>query len=380
MTVPQVRVYVTFGSVVELTNIVTSVNIKRGRSRQLEQFTSGSATVVFKNSSRILDPLNQSSSVYPNVLPRVKIEIVANSTTIFSGVVVDWNLEYDKSNNDFMVAVCSDNFTVLANQSFDAWTPSSELSGSRISSSLARPEIDFIGSTSISSGSSTLGPYDVQAQTNVLNYLQLVTKSEQGFLYVAADGDLVFKGRADVLNQTANANFSDDGTGIKYQTLSNQFGDELLYNYIVTESPAGGPFIASDSASQAIYQWQQYSITDLLNSLASEVEDLGDYLLGKYKQPVLRFTGLSIQLSALSTANQNICLSLDLTDVCTVKKTFKVGSPLSVTQNVIVSEVKHSIYPDSHVIDFSFEPADLNRYLVLDDSVFGILDSNLLSF
>jgi hypothetical protein len=81
----------------------------------------------------------------------------------------------------------------------------------------------------------------------------------------------------------------------------------LLYNDIVTESPAGGPFNATDSASQALYQSQQYTATDLLNSSADEVEQLGQYLLGKYKDPVLRFTGLSTQMAALTcTAKRRV--------------------------------------------------------------------------
>jgi hypothetical protein len=167
---------------------------------------------------------------------------------------------------------------------------------------------------------------------------------------------------------------------VPYQTLTNEFGDELLYNYIVTESPAGGPFDAIDTNSQAFYQSQQYSLTNLLNSSASEVQALGQYLLGKYKDPVLRFTGLSNQLAALGQVKQDICLGLDLTDIVSVVKDFVVGSPTQVTQTVIVSGISHSITPGSHIIAYSFESTDGNQYLTLDDAIFGVLDQNLLAF
>jgi hypothetical protein len=210
--------------------------------------------------------------------------------------------------------------------------------------------------------------------------LQLVTKSEQGYFYIAADGTLTYKGRSQVINPVANAEFKADGTGINYQTLINEFGDELLYNDIVTESPAGGPFNATDTASQALYQSQQYAATDLLNSTASEVEALGQYLLGKYRNPVLRFTGVTTQLAALSTAHQNVVLALDLTDIATVEKTYVTGTPTSVTQTLIVSGVQHTITPQNHIIGFTFESTDGNQYLTLDDPIFGTLDNNLLSF
>lgn len=364
----------------DLTDLVESVNITRGRNRELTQFNAGTANVAFDNVTRVLDPLNDASQFYPFVLPRSPIIILANGIPIFTGLVVDWNLDYDISNQDMMYAVCSDSFTVLANQFMESFTPSAELSGSRIDTVLNRPEINYTGARSIATGTSELGAYAVSENTNVLNYLQLITKSEQGYLYMAADGTLTFKGRSDVLNPVANADFTTTGTGIPYQTLINEFGDELLYNDIVTESPAGGPFNAADSASQALYQSQQYTASDLLNASADEVEELGQYLLGKYKDPVLRFTGLSTQMLALTEAEQNAVLNLDLTDIATVEKNFVTGSPASVTQTLIVSGVNHTITPQNHIVGFTFESTDGNQYLTLDDAIFGILDQNLLAF
>ena len=121
MTVPVVEVFVTFQTLAEadLTSYTKSVSVSRGRSRQLDQFNAGTATVVFDNSTRILDPLNTDSPYYPYVLPRAEIKITANEIPIFTGVVSDWDLSYDITNNDEIVAVCSDAFTVLANQALE---------------------------------------------------------------------------------------------------------------------------------------------------------------------------------------------------------------------------------------------------------------------
>jgi hypothetical protein len=271
-----------------------------------------------------------------------------------------------------MYASCADNFTVLANQALNAVTPSVEASGSRINTVLDLAEINYQGARSIDTGSSTLGAFAISQDTNCLNYLQLINTSEQGYLFMSAAGTLTYKGRSSVLNPVAGATFNTDGTGLPYQTLINQYGDELLYNYIVTQS--------SNATSIALYQAQQYALTDLLNSTTSEVAGLGNYLLGKYQNPVLRFTGLSTQMTALSTANQNILLGLDLTSICTVVKNFVVGTPSTETQTLIVSGVSHSITPGSYIIGFTFESTDGNQYLTLDDPIFGTLDNNLLAF
>jgi hypothetical protein len=367
-------------TMVDLTSIVESVNITRGRSRQLDQFNAGTATIAFDNSSQILNPSNTSSPYYPFVLPRCPVQVLANGVPIYTGLVTDWNLDYDISNEDMMYASCSDQFTVLANQALNAVTPSAQASGARINTVLSYSEINYQGARAIDTGSSTLGAYAISQDTNVLNYLQQINTSEQGYLFMSANGTLTFKGRSSVLNPVAGATFNTDGTGLPYQTLINQYGDELLYNYIITQSPAGAVQTTSNATSIALYQAQQYALTDLLNSTTTEVAGLGNYLLGKYQNPVLRFTGLSTQLAALSSANQNIVLGLDLTSICTVVKNFVTGTPAIETQTLIVSGVSHNITPGSHIVSFTFESTDGNQYLTLDNAIFGTLDNNLLSF
>jgi hypothetical protein len=85
-------------------------------------------------------------------------------------------------------------------------------------------------------------------------------------------------------------------------------------------------------------------------------------------------------MAALTEAQQNAVLNLDLTDIATVEKNYVTGTPTSVTQTLIVSGVNHTITPLDHVIGFTFESTDGNQYLTLDDAIFGILDQNLLSF
>jgi len=365
---------------VDLTSIVESVNITRGRNRQLDQFNSGTATIAFNNQTEVLNPSNTASPYYPFVLPRCPVQVLANGIPIYTGLVTDWNLDYDISNKDMMYASCADNFTVLANQALNAVTPSAEATGTRINTILDLTEINYQGARSIDTGSSTLGAFAIDQDTVCLNYLQQVNTSEQGFLFMSANGTLTFKGRSSVLNPLAGATFNTDGTGLPYQTLINQYGDELLYNYIITQSPAGAVQTTSSANSIALYQAQQYALTNLLNSTTTQVADLGNYLLGRYQNPVLRFTGLSTQLTALSATNQDIALTLDLTSICSVVKNFVVGTPATETQTLIVSGVSHSITPGSHIISYTFESTDSNQYLTLDDSIFGTLDNNLLSF
>ena len=366
---------------VDLTSMVQSISVTRGRNRELEQFNAGTAALRFYDPTRILDPLNTASPYYPFVGPRNPVLIFAGGIQIYSGLVGDWNLDYGYTETaNVTTASCADAFTVLASQTMDEWTPTAQLSGERIAAVLARPEIRYQGGASIDTGNSTLGAFLVQAGQNVLQYLQNVTASEQGYLFINADGTLVFRGRASALNPTPTIQFTDDGTGIRYQALRNSYGDELLYNYIQTQSPAGAVQTTSDSTSMALYQAQQFSKLDLLNSTTAEVAALGNYLLGRYKNPVLRFTGVETQLAALPASEQAAVLATDLTDIVSVQKSFAAGTPSSVIQTLITSGVSHEIRPGSHVVRFTFESTDANAYFTLNSDIFGVLNQNLLAF
>ena len=361
----------------DVTQYVKSVQTTRGRSRQLDNYNAGTASIVFDNSGRQFDPLNESSPYYPGIKPRGYVRITSAGFPVFYGLVNDWNIDYSISNNDVAIASCSEPFSVLANQLLSAFTPSAQLSGARINTVLGRDEVDFIGGRVISTGKSTLGAYAVSANTNVLNYLRQIERSEVGNLFVSAEGDLVFRERGEQGNTTAVV-FADDGSGIPYQTLLNEYGDEILYNYVRAQSPAGAEQVASDTASIELYQVSQLAFDDLLNSSTTEVAAIANLYLNQFYEPRVRLTGFSVQLRGLSGLQAESVLGLDLTDWVDVKKSFDVGTPSSITQNSYVSGISHSITPDSHIINFNIESVAATYFLVLGDDPLGKLDFGML--
>jgi hypothetical protein len=363
----------------DVSSYVMNVSTNRGRSRQLDYFNAGSATVVLDNRSREFDPLNESSTFYPNVKPRGLIRISASGVTIFYGYINDWDLSYDISNNDVATVYCSDAFSILSNQVLSAFTPAAQLSGARVNTVLSRTEVDFIGGRDVDAGTLTLGAYAVAQDTNVLNYLRQIERSEFGSLFVSADGDIVFRQRNSV-STSALVLFSDANDGIPYQTLSNEFGDELLFNYVRLKSPAGVEQVKSDPASIGAYQVSQLSYQDLLNNSTGVLANLASSYLGRFKEPRVRLTGFNVQMLALSAEQKTDVLLLDLADYVNLKKSFAVGSPSSLTQFSQIAGVSHSISPDSHRVGFTVEAAEGSLYLTLGNSIAGRLDFNLLDF
>jgi hypothetical protein len=352
---------------------IRSIVIDRGKSRELDRFRAGTATVVFNNFDRVLDPLNESSPFYGEIVPRQRIKIYANDIPVFSGVINDWNIPYDITNYDFAIATAADAFTVLANFAFDsAVTPIAETPADRLKWVL--DIFNYQGDYLFLGGTPTLGSYQVDSGVQALDYMYRVAKSDRSSLFVSPDGVLKLVGIFDSA-PTTKIFFSDDGVGIPYMSLSNQYGDELLYNRVIASSPAGSVSL-ENAESIAAFEVSTLDLDDLLLNSVSQLTAVAGSYLSLYAMPKVRFTGLSVELAGLSEADTNSLLSLDLADQVTVRKTFKVGSPLVIDRDLMVIGIRHNISVDSHVIEFVFDESEFGDAFRLDDAVYGILDGD----
>lgn len=354
---------------------VQSLTITRGRSRQLDRFNAGVASIAFYNRDRKLDPLNEASAYAGEIGPRLRMKILADNIPIFTGYVTDWNFDYDLTGNDVAFASCVDYFGLLSAATFSEIIPPASSAGYQIGWALE--EFKYPYKTNLDPGNANIGAFTINSGTQLLDYLFQIAKSDNGKLFVDADGVVQYVnrfGRDDV----AELAFSDDGTGVPYMNLINEFGDELLFNDIVISSPAGSfEVVRQDSIDK--YGLSILSYTDLLNDSLLNLQDIANRLLEQFQFPRVRFTGLQVELAGLSFANRSSVLNLDLGDLVTVKRTFKSGSPPSVTQQLFVSGIKHRISADSHIVEFSFEPNPFLKYLRLDDATKGTInDVNVL--
>ncbi len=365
----------------DITDRVTSVQISRGRSRQLDQFNAGVCTIVARNDDRELDPSNTAGTYFGGLLPRRPVRIKANSETLFAGYVDDINLGYDTADAGSATFMCVDAFSLLAQASLNAHTPSAQASDARVTAVLDRAEVDFPTARSIGTGSSTLGAFAVSEGTNALQYLQQVNRSEQGYLFAARDGVFTFRGRGSVLNVTPAITIYDasaNGTPY-YSDLAVQYGTELLYNRIDTQRSGGSVQTATDTASQDAYLTRTLAMLDLLVSTDNAAADIGTFLLGKFAEPELRVEFVTVVIRDATSAYSEL-MTLELGDVVSVVRNWSQGTPTSETTAVTVERIAHSITPERHIVTVGFGSVDNRAFLELDDATFGRLDNNLLSF
>jgi hypothetical protein len=365
----------------DITADTMRVSVRRGRDSQLfADIPAGNATVQLQNRTRTYDPNYASSPYVGNVRPGKRVTIASAGVPIFDGVIGDWNLEYDVGGQSLAFAECVDALGQLGRMEFDAWTATaSQTAGPRITAVLDRPEVAFTANRSIDTGVSVLQGDSVSWGSNVLNYLQLVTRSDLGRFYASRTGVVTFRDRLDPLNVGIAVTFTDDGTGVPFQGIAMSYGSELLYNRVGIDREGGTLQTVSNAASQALYGASSLSETGLLLNSDTQSLDMANYLLGIYDEPELRVAELVVELAPLTSAQQVSVLSLDIASVISVTWTPNGVTP-SLSRDCIVEGIAHDITPDSHTVTLSLGDADRRSFLQLNDAVFGVLDSNVLAF
>lgn len=376
--------YVLGGDIlVDVTSDVMAVQIRRGRSRQLERFTAGNANVTLRNfgpSVRKYDPLNTAGPYYGQLVPRKQIVIDVDGAPLFTGTVADWDLSYDVSGESLAIPSSVDALSLVSQATVTPGTQTSQLTGARVDAVLTDIGWPLTGRT-IAAGQATLDADVVDAGTNALTYLsQVADVSEPGALFVGKGGDFVFKSRDQLQAFTSNVTFGTSGTAIPFTGLEAVYGIEELYNSVSVTWTAGastaGTAVASSASSITSYG-EVVKAFDTLLADGTQAQNLADWQVGTHAEPTYRINGLTVALTALSSAQQASVLGLELGDVVLVSWTPNDTGP-TLSQYSTVEGIEHDIVPDFHTVRFVL--AQTIAGFTLDSATFGVLDSNNLGF
>lgn len=375
----------------DVSQFCQEISISRGRSDQLQNFNAGTCTVRLLNRDRRFDPINESSPYWDvstgksGVTPRRKVTIFSDGVELFTGRITDIDVSYEPNNpnatseNSYVTITAADDFVLLANTfTENAITPTQELSGARVTSILDLPEVNYPATRDIDTGAATLGggaTFDIAANSNVLTYLQSVATSEQGYFFVAADGDLTFTDRIAASFTAPSAYFSDAGTDIPYTSLSVMYGQEFLYNKVVCTVEGGTDQVANDVASQTEYGISTLNLSGLLLVDDAAALTLAADLLDRYKEPEYRFDRIQTIYNPLGSGDQVTLTAVDVADVVRITRTYPTGTPASVTKDYSIENIRHVITPSSHTVEYGLSVADLVYAFILDDALYGVMDS-----
>ena len=367
----------------DVTPFTQNIVYSRGRRKTDYQFGAGVMTFTMTDETGILGPYDSSSPYYdpannePGLAPMRTVRLSRDGEYLFVGVVTGYTYDFQLAGPNLVNVQCADEFYKLAQTQLDATTVSAETSGQRINTVLALPEVDYQGTTSIATGTVNLGHsshYNIAQGTNTLAYLQEINKAEQGRLFVARDGTITFQNRIGATLSGPVINFKDDGTGAKYDAVEIEFDADNVVNRAYVSGLNGNEATDSDATSISKYFTQGYSITNSLLHEQTSIDDLAAYLLEPNPEP--RYTSVSTSFAALSTIERDNVAVIDIGDTITIDKQIP-GLGSAIQSELSVEGIQGIINVASgHRITFYTAPTTVVYSLILDDPIYGILDSN----
>jgi hypothetical protein len=375
----------------DVTTGINSISVKRGRRDQGDQFSAGTMVLNMLDTTGIFNPFDSLSPYFdpstaqPGLAPMRRVRLARYSNTnvkeyLFNGYIVNYDYNFALGGLDTVTVYCADDFYLLAQTYMDEFNVSEELSNVRLSAVLDLPEVDFpIGQRNISTGTQTLGgasAFTVEAGTNVLEYCTRINTAEQGRLFMSRDGDLTFQPRIGNTLSASVADFHDDGTNIPFDSLGVSFEADQVINRAAIAIVGGNQQIADDAASQAKYFIQTTSITDSLLHNDTAALALANYLLSP--EPEARYTAVGTNLNKLTTAQRDTIAIVDIGDTITIEKTFASGAGTTeLAQELSVEGIEHTITVNNgHSVMYFTAPTTIVYELILDDAIYGIIDSN----
>ena len=372
--------------IVDVSNVVNSIETKRGRNAQADQFQTGTLSLRIVDQNGDFNPQNPSSPYYNLLTPMRKVQITATygATTypIFSGFITSYQTTTPKNATDVVYTTIQavDAFRLAQNAQIStvAGTSAGQLSGARINALL--DAIDWpVSMRDVDAGLTTMQADPGTARTS-LAAMQTVEISEYGALYVDAAGSFVFQDR----NVTAGSTgatptvFNDNGSDISYFNAVWRLDDTLVYNSASVTRTGGTAQVAINQPSIDKYFVHSYNQQNLLMQTDAVALDYAQAYVASRAETSIRCDAIQLDLY---TDNYNTgiiaALDLDYFDPVTITTNQPGGSTL--TKTLQVFGVAQSITPNSWKTTLTTLEPIIDGF-ILDSSIYGLLDSGVLSY
>lgn len=367
---------------VDITTKVQSASIRRGRTRILETFDAGQATINIIDTDGTFDPDNgpYAGDLLPMRQVRLKATWQGTEYFLFSGFIDQLDYNYDQAADlAFVTLSCSDTFRLLnlVNITTVAGTSAGQPSGERVEDIFAQigwPSLLIDADT----GSSLLQD-DPGTSRSALDAIKTIADSELGAFYMTGAGIARYRSRDGIIQaQDGTAYvFDDTGANIAYNDIQFAFDEQLLANIVTVQNDGGVAQTVSDSASITQYFERDLSRTGLLLQTDAEALDQARQLLRARKDPELRVESISLFLADGDVNQTTAALAADFFQPITVSRS-QPGSGV-ITRTLTVQGISHDISPDRWVTRFSTAELDVEGF-ILNSSNYGVLGTNVLSY
>jgi hypothetical protein len=372
--------------IVDVSDVVDNIQTIRGRNAQADQFQTGTLSMRIVDQNGDFNPQNPASPYYTYLTPMRKVQITATygavTYPIFAGFITSYTTTTPKNANDVVYTTITavDAFRLAQNAQISTVTGAAagDLSGTRINQIL--DQIAWPTSMrDVDAGLTTMQNDPGTARTS-LAAMQTVEISEYGALYVDAAGSFVFQDRAVTAGSSGLTPvvFNDDGSAIGYFNAVWRLDDTLVYNSASITRTGGTAQVAINQPSIDKYFVHSYNQQNLLMQTDAVALDYAQAYVASRAETSIRCDAIQLDLY---TNNYNAgiiaALGLDYFDPVTITTNQPGGSTL--TKTLQVFGVAQSITPNSWKTTLTTLEPIIDGF-ILDSSLYGLLDSGVLSY
>lgn len=268
-----------------------------------------------------------------------------------------------------------------------------ELSGTRIARRLTQG--GYKGATRISDGSTTMQP-STSHTIDALSDVQNTTTVEDGTIWVAPDGALVFEGRQERwLRLTARGTFGEDETGGEIPYLDGvrfDFDPAFVFAHVRVSRVNGTNAIGGSAADIATASRRYFPRSSPPDSGDYETDTLAqykaDWTFNSHKAPLMRVSTLTVDPSS-NPALWKKALGIEVGQRWTVKRRAKAanaGAGITMSEDYFIERVIHNeinMETGRWTISLIMSPIGLIssppgvtlQPWILEHSTYGVLDS-----
>lgn len=174
----------------------------------------------------------------------------------------------------------------------------------------------------------------------------------------------------------ANSQSTFSGTAIPFTDLQVVYASEQLYNKVQVTG-INATAVVEDTVSQGLYGVRTYVQSDNLTTSLTKPNEIASAFLGEFRLPEYRAEQLTVALESLTTAQQNIVLSIEIRNV--VRVAFKPSnSGSSVDKYYQVLGISSNADLERDAITFNLASLD-NLSFRLNSTFLGVLDTDTLA-
>jgi hypothetical protein len=365
MAVQDFRVQIFDGTTTITLSNVQSINFKTGRERQLDQYSSLSGSIVVRQ------PSAPNSMIVPGSFVYVQWKNGAVYDQQFFGVISNVQLEYGipyaggVANADYLIISVEGYLAKCGRSSGQSYAMAAGSLYSQTSAARTTSGLEINGfNVPVFGAGPQMGSTTVSGTW--ADWINSVCLTINGRLYEDAVQVALFGPTPYAI---ATVNFSDttnNATNYVYDKI--EFGS-YADNYY-TQTSVDPESFAAQTVQTGAKPYRTYSV-NTLNASASQALDYANWLLNNFKTPKVAPTSISM----FANAQNNFGGIQNLNIGTQVNIAFR-----GTTYTAVIEGWAFNAQPGNARYTFYVSAADLNAYLILDNAVFGKLDSNRLGY